>query len=441
MYRKILDDLLVWKNKRNRKPLLISGARQTGKTYIIREFAKENYKDYIEVNFEKDPRVKNFFKDSLNPNEIIINLENYYNKRILKETTLIFFDEIQAYPPAITSLKYFCEDASEYHVIAAGSLLGVAINRKYSNKEFSFPVGKVCQLKLYPMNFEEFLIALNENILLETIENCYINNKPLEEILHNKALLLYRQYLSIGGMPEAVQEYLDTKSFVAASDIVSNIYLNYVADTAKYTSDSEAIKNKSIYQSITGQLLKTNKNFKYSEVLKGKNSQYFSSSIDWLINAGIALKSSLLDSATIPLNSHYDEYLFRIYLSDVGLFRYKANIKISDIQDISYKDDLTGILGENYVAQELTSYNIPLCYWKGKVNAEIEFMIEKDKKVIPIEVKAGKNVSSQSLEVYKRNHKLDYVYRVSSKNFGFENNIKSVPLYATFCMCKEIIIN
>lgn len=439
MYRRILEDLKYWKNKKNRKPLLLSGARQTGKTYIIKEFSNDNFDDYLEVNFEKDVDARDLFNESLDPKEIIIKLENYYNKRILPNKTLIFFDEVQACPPAITSLKYFYEDANEYYIIAAGSLLGVAINRKFKNKEFSFPVGKVDQLKLYPMNFEEFLMALDENILIDTIRNSYKENKALDEVIHKKALKLYRQYLSIGGMPEAVGEYINSRSFVSAASVVANIYSNYVNDTSKYANTNEAIKNKALYESVVSQLLKPNKNFKYSEVTKGKNSQYFNSSIDWLINAGVILKSHLLKSVGIPLNSHYNDFLFRIYLSDVGLFRYKTNVSINDIQDIDYKDDLTGVLGENYVAQELSSYNIPLCYWKGKLDAEIEFMIQKSKNVIPIEVKAGRNVSSASLNIYKNTHSVDYVYRVSMKNFGLENNIKSVPLYAVFCMCEEII--
>lgn len=438
MYRKISEELIKWKSSKNRKPLLLSGARQTGKSYIVEEFGSKYFDIFLKVDFEKEPRVKEVFKDSLDPKEVIIKLENYYNQRILPEKTLIFFDEIQACPAAITSLKYFNEEANDYYVIAAGSLLGVAINRKNKEDKFSFPVGKINQLRLYPMNFEEFLIALNENILIDTIRQSYKDNKPLDELIHNKALKLFRQYLTIGGMPEVIKEYLNSGSFISAIKVVEDIYSNYVDDTAKYASVSEAIKNKACYQSVVGQLLKPNKNFKYSEVKKGKNAQYFESSIEWLRNAGVILKSYLLESASIPLNSHYDDFLFRIYLSDVGLFRYKANISISDIQDINYKDDLTGVLSENYVGQELASYNIPLCFWKGKSEAEIEFMVEKNKNVIPIEVKAGKNVSSSSLNVYKNTHKLDYVYRVSMKNFGLANNIKSVPLYAVFCMCEDI---
>lgn len=434
MFRKITNNLIDWKNNKNRKPLLIIGARQTGKTYIIKEFAT-NYYDYIlEVNFEKDANLKNLFKGNIDSKNLIVKLENYYGKRIYPEKTLIFFDEIQCCEQALTSLKYFNEDANMYHIIAAGSLLGVILNRK----NVSFPVGKVNEMKMYPMDFEEFLIALNQQILIETIQNCYNNNEKMEETLHNKALALYRSYLVVGGMPEAVQEYVDSGSFISTIQIVERIYSNYLNDLPKYTSLSESVKNKACYETIVSQLFKENKNFKYSEVMVGKNSQYFGSSIDWLNFAGITLKSKMIDIPRKPLAYHSNNFLFRLYLSDVGLFRYSANLSISSILDISYRDDLTGIIAENYVACELVSNNIPLFYWTGKRNSEIEFLIENNTSVIPVEVKAGKRVTSKSLDVYKEMYTVDYVYRISGKNFGFENSIKSVPLYSVFCLAKEI---
>ena len=439
MYRNITNKLVEWKNSSRRKPLLISGARQTGKTFIIREFGNKYYEDVIEVNFEKDRELKTVFDNSLKPLNIVTDLENYYGKRIYPEKTLIFFDEIQSCPAAVTAMKYFYEDANDYHVIGAGSLLGVAISRNFNNRSFSFPVGKVDSLRLYPMNFQEFLIAMNETMLLETIEKCYASNECMSEILHSKALKLYRDYLVIGGMPEAVQEFINTGSYIASTLIVSRIYDDYLSDTTKYASGNEAIKNKSCYDTIAKQLLKTNKNFKYSEVQKGKNAQYFGSSIDWLVNAGIALKSMLLDQTNLPLSFHTDDFLFRIYLSDVGLFRHKANLRISNILDIDYRDDMTGILAENYVACELSSYGIPLYYWTGKANAEIEFMVEYKNCCTPFEVKAGKRVTSKSLDVYKKTHKAEFVFRVSQKNFGSADGIRSVPLYATFCIAKEIV--
>lgn len=441
MYRNVTDKLVEWKSSSRRKPLLVSGARQTGKTFIIREFGKKYYEDVIEVNFEKDGELKTIFDHSLKPLNIVADLENYYGRRIYPVKTLIFFDEIQSCPAAVTAMKYFCEDANDYHLIGAGSLLGVAISRNFNNKSFSFPVGKVDSLRLYPMNFEEFLVALNENLLLETIEKCYVNNERISDVLHNKALKLYRDYLVIGGMPEAVQEYINTGSYIASTEIVNRIYDDYLSDTAKYSSGNEAVKNKGCYDTIAKQLLKENKNFKYSEVQKGKNAQYFGSSIDWLINAGIALKSQLLKETNLPLSFHTDDFLFRIYLSDVGLFRHKANLRISNILDIDYRDDMTGILAENYVACELSSYGIPLYYWTGKDDAEIEFMVEYNNCCTPFEVKAGKRVTSKSLDVYKKTHKAELVFRVSQKNYGFVDGIRSVPLYAVFCIVKDIVSN
>lgn len=438
MHRNILEKLIAWKSSRNRKPLLLSGARQTGKTYIVRKFGKEYFEDIIEINFERNDEFKNIFNGSLEPKQIIVNLENYFGRRIFPEKTLLFFDEIQSCPSAVTSLKYFFEDANEYFIIGAGSLLGVAISRNFNNKKFSFPVGKIESLRMYPMNFEEFLIAMKEDILIETIKECYKNNEMMPKLLHDKALKLYRDYLVIGGMPETVKEFINTGSYIASIKIVNQIYDDYLSDMPKYAGGNEAIKNKNCYDSIAKQLLKINKNFKYSEVQKGKNAQYFGSSIDWLINTGIALKSKLLDQTSLPLDFHTSEFLFRIYLSDVGLFRYKANLKINNILDIEYRDDMTGILAENYVACELASYGIPLYYWTGKENVEIEFMVEYNNKCTPLEVKAGKRVTSKSLDVYKNHHKVDFVFRTSQKNFGMNDEIKSIPLYAIFCIAKEL---
>ncbi len=438
MKRNIEKLLNKWKNNPLRKPLILTGARQIGKTYIVNKFAKNHYQNIINVNFEKNTDVHAFFEGNIEPKEIIRNLEIYFNIRIIPGSTLIFFDEVQAYPPAITSLKYFYEEANDYHIIAAGSLLGVALNRKFNRNSFSYPVGKVDELRMYPMNFEEFLIALDEDNLINSIEESYEINKPLNDSIHQKALRLYCIYLTIGGMPEAVSLYLKEKSLLLSSHVAERIYQDYLKDTSKYVSLTEGIKNKACYDSIVSQLLKENKSFKYSNVEKGKSSQYFGSSIEWLINAGLAFKSSLLKTPRLPLVAHIDEFLFRFYLNDVGLFRYKAGLKLSNISNPFYRDDITGVLAENYVATELSSYNILLYYWKGKALAEIDFMVEYHNEVCPLEVKAGVRVTSNSLNSYKNNYRVNTSFRVSMKNFGFENNIKSVPLYAVFCLAKDL---
>lgn len=258
-------------------------------------------------------------------------------------------------------------------------------------------------------------------------------------MLHNKGLELYRSYLVIGGMPEAVAEFVKTKSYIASTLVVKEIYSNYLNDLPKYATNSETFKNKECFESITRQLFKENKNFKYSEVEKGKDSKYFGSSINWLTYAGISLKSRLVEIPRKPLNYHLSENLFRLYLSDVGLFRYCAKSDISSMLDINYRDNTTGILAGNYVACELTANQIDLYYWQGKRMAEIEFLIEDKDGIIPIEVKAGTRVTSKSLEVYKQTYSVHKSYRISGKNFGLENNVKSVPLYAVFCLAEEII--
>lgn len=434
MYRKLIQQLNEWNDSKKRKPLLLSGARQTGKTYIVDEFAKQ-FNNYIKLNFEKDSNLIRLFEDDLDPRKIIVRIENYFGMRILPEDTLIFFDEIQACPMAITALKYFCEEAREYKIIGAGSLLGVSLNRRGKNKSFSFPVGKVDEMRLYPMDFEEFLIANHQEILIETIRDCYEKKKPMDEILHEKALMYYRSYLVVGGMPEAVQEFVESGSYVSAVSIVSQIYNDYLNDTSKYASSSEALKNKACYETIAAQLMKENKNFKYSDVQKGKNAQYFGSAIEWLKNAGIILQSHLVEQPRIPLAFHQDKFIFRIYLCDVGMLRYKTNLSIDSILH-DEENDLNGILAENYVAMELKTKKIDLYYWKGKANSEIEFLLEEKNQVIPLEVKAGKRVTSKSLNVYKNNHAVMYGYRVSKKNFGQTDEVISIPLYALFCIEK-----
>ena len=441
MERKILKSLAAWKNKRRRKPLLLSGARQTGKTYSVEAFAAAEYETCLKINFEKDDRVHTVFEDTLDPHVVIARLETYYAKRILPEKTLLFFDEIQACPRALTSLKYFMEDAGEYHVAGAGSLLGVALrrlDRKNGQKAVSFPVGKVDELKMYPMDFEEFLFASGHEKLAGMIRECFESNAPLATLLHEQALELFRSYLVTGGMPESVQTYLESGSYLEATEIVGTIYDDYLKDMAKYCTAQEALKNRGCYESVVAQLAKENKNFKYANVTEGKNAEYFGNSIEWLTGAGITLRSRLSETPGTPLTSHLHGHLFRLYLSDVGLFRHKANMAVSRVLDASYRDDLTGILTENYVACELTAAGIPLCYWKGKRQAEIEFLAEHLSEVIPIEVKSGKRVTSKSLDAYRTHYRVPYVYRVSTKNFGFENGIRAVPLYAVFCMAEEL---
>ena len=427
MRRIAIEKMKMWLDDPDRQPLLIRGARQIGKTYAVREFAKECFKNYIEVNFEKDKWAKSIFIEDLNPNRILSEIEVRIKKSIGQlKNTLIFFDEIQECKEAITSLKYFAEDKKGINLIAAGSLLGVSLIRE----EVSFPVGKVDDLYMYPMNFKEYLMATGNDKLLDTINKRFKTLSPMEASLHNMALKEYRKFLELGGMPRPMQIFIDTGSYLKADNVMKNVFSDYLDDMEKYTTANETIKVKSCYNSIVKQLSKVNKNFKYSEVKKGKDKKYFGSSIYWLTNAKVVLKADNMEVPSVPLEFHKDESNFRIYMSDHGMLRSMARIPIENIINVEYVDDLIGVLAENYVACEFTNNDIPLYFWKGKNQYEIEFLIEENNSVIPVEVKNAKRVTSKSLNEFMKKYKCPYAYRISMKNFGYENNIKSVPLYA-----------
>ena len=432
MKRKITSDLIRWKNNDKRKPLLIHGARQVGKTYIIQEFAKEYYEDYVYVNFDTNKSFDDLFAKNINPDYIISQLEKFFGKKIEAGKTLIIFDEIQASERALNSLKYFCEDARDQHIIAAGSLLGVAINRE----KFSFPVGKVDVMNLYPMDFEEFLLANNKDALINEIKECYKTTKQMSGTLHDMAIDLYKQYLIVGGMPEAVQGFINEESELAAQNIIGTITDNYIADMSKYATKTESVKIMATFESIPAQLAKENRKFQYKIVQKGGTANMYGEAIAWLTAAGMILKCNKVSTALHPLNAYQDLTSFKIYASDPGILTLKSGYNLFSILE-SNNNLFLGAIVENYVANALRSNGFDLKYWESSGKAEVDFLIESGDKVIPIEVKAGDNTKSRSLSVYKDNYQPLYSIRVSTKNFGFVNNIKSVPLYAVFCIQKE----
>ena len=431
MNRLVIEKLIKWKNNPEKQPLLIRGARQIGKTYVVREFAKKYFKNYIEINFERDRWVKGIFYDDLSPKRILSEIEIGYHKSISDlNDTLIFFDEIQECKEAITSLKYFSEEIASINLIAAGSLLGVSLIRN----EVSFPVGKVDSINMFPINFEEYLLATNNERLRDLIFEKFKTFSPLDEVLHNVAIKEYRKFLALGGMPRPLQIYIDTNSYLKADSILKNIFLDYLDDMEKYTSTNESIKIKNCYNSIPKQLGKENKNFKYSEIQKGKDKKYFGNSIHWLTNSNVVLRVNNTETPRVPLEFHKDENNFRIYMADHGMLRSKAKIPIENIIQVDYVDDMIGMLVENYVACEFASKNIPLYFWRGKKQYEIEFLIEENNNVIPVEVKNSKRVISKSLCSFLEQYNSPYAYRISMKNFRYENKIKSVPLYAVWCI-------
>ena len=425
-------DLINWKNKENRKPLLLYGARQVGKTYLVKEFGEKYFKDIIYINFETNNIIGKLFEENITPEYIIKNLEIIFGKNIDKDNTLIFFDEIQKNTRALTSLKYFCEDANEYYVIAAGSLLGVHINKK----DFSFPVGKVDFMTIYPMSFEEFLLNNGNKLLVEEIKKCYEHDTAMTSTLHNKAMELYYDYLTIGGMPEVVKEFLSSNSLVTAIDYQKNIIESYKNDITKYCDDAkEANKILVTFDSIPVQLAKDNKKFQYKFIQKGGTSTIFGDSINWLMNAGIVNKC-VKTKIGVPLKMYEELDSFKLYMNDVGLLTNLSEFPLYLIKNReAVNETMIGMLTENYVASSLKYNGLNLNYWKNDYESEIDFILQSKKgKIIPLEVKTSIHTKSRSLNNYISEYNPLYAIRISSKNFGFENNIKSVPLYAVFCI-------
>ena len=429
-----MQDLIAWKNSKARKPLLLYGARQVGKTYLVKEFGKKYFKDIIYINFETNNIISKIIDENISPKYIIQNLEIAFNIVIDKENTLIFFDEIQRNTRALTSLKYFCEEAPEYYIIGAGSLLGVHINKK----DFSFPVGKVDFLTIYPMSFEEFLINTNNTILLKNIKESYITNMALPDTIHKKALDLYYDYLTVGGMPEVLNEFINSNSIVNSIDYQNDIIESYKNDITKYNEPTYAPKIIATFNSIPTQLAKENKKFQYKLIQKGGTSSIFGDSINWLENAGIVNKC-VKTKIGIPLKMYEELDSFKLYMNDVGLLTNLSEFPIYFIKNReAVNETMLGMLTENYVASSFKINNLNLNYWKNDYESELDFILQSENGlIIPVEVKTNIHTKSKSLNNYMKEYNPKYGIRLSSKNFGFKNNIKSVPLYAAFCITKQ----
>ena len=431
MYRKIMHFLEEWKNSKYRKPLILQGARQVGKTYSILEFGRTHYENVAYFNFETHPKLVEMFEENISPDYLIPLLSRIGNQTIVKEKTLVVFDEVQLCERALTSLKYFCEDAPEYHVIVAGSLLGVAVNRA----RFSFPVGKVDMKTLYPMDMEEFLLALGEDELVAKIKECFENDTPMPGALHDTAIQLYRQYLVVGGMPECVQQYAQTKDFILIRHTQNTILASYLNDMSKYNNLNEIKKTRLTYDNITVQLSKKNTRFQYKLIKKGGRAAEFENAIEWLTLSGIVEQIYKVEQIKKPLENYRDIDAFKIYVSDLGLLCAKKDLVPQDVlYMLPELDDFKGGMTENYVNVQLTINDYRTYYWESDRGAEVDFIIQRDGKLIPIEVKSADNTKAKSLRVYMKTFKPDYAIKLSTKNFAFEDNMKIVPLYATFCI-------
>ena len=419
------------KRNEHRKPLILQGARQVGKTYSILEFGRTHYENVAYFNFETNPKLNKTFEENISPDYLIPILSHIAGQTIVREKTLIVFDEVQLCERALTSLKYFCEDAPDYHIIVAGNLLGVAVNRTI----FSFPVGKVDIKTLYPMDMEEFMLALGEENLVKQIKNCFHMNTPLPSALHDTAMQLYRQYLVVGGMPECVMQFVQTKDYILVRHTQDTILASYLNDMSKYNNLNEIKKTRLAYDNITVQLSKKNTRFQYKLIKKGGRASEFENAIEWLCLSGIVSQVYKVEQIKKPLENYRDIDAFKIYVSDLGLLCAKKDLAANDIlYMVEELNDFKGGMVENYVNVQLSINGYHTYFWESARGAEIDFVIQRDGQLIPIEVKSADNTKAKSLKIYMDTYNPAYAIRLSAKNFGFEDNKKIVPLYAAFCI-------
>lgn len=426
MKRLLLENLVKWKKSLTKKPLILKGARQVGKTYLIRKFANEYYEDLIEINFERDQEFVELFKRTKSPKEILSFLELTFLDKKFDHNTLLFFDEIQACSEALTALKFLGEEFN-CDIICSGRMLGVAIATTSS-----FPVGYVETWDLYPMSFIEFLYALNVNqSIIDTIYQSLNDNKPIPEMIHIKINEFFKDYIIIGGMPEVVAKYVETKSYRDALLIQRRIVNDYLNDMIKYAPGADRIKAREWFQSIPLQLAKENKKFQYKLVKKGGNARYYESSLDWLKESGLIIKTYRLKSITKPLELNIEQAIFKVYFFDTGLL-------ISQFDETTIKELITGNLGvfkgaiyENIAAIILQNKQKANYYYKPSQTYEIDFVIYYNGEISVLEVRSGKNTRSKSFSSFINKHNPKCAFRFSQKNIGPNNeNIFYYPLYA-----------
>ena len=433
MRRKIYNKLLEWKsNDENKKPLMVLGVRQCGKTYVIKDFCKNEFENVCVINLLERDDIIELFSRPINSEEKYNILKTMLNYDIEDENTVLFIDEIQESEDLISQLKFFCENHNNVNIICAGSLLGVKLKRLKK----SFPVGKVWMIDMFPMDFEEFLVANNREKFVDLLKDCFNNNKFLGSPLHEELLRYYRIYLLTGGMPEAIQNIVDANLDYVKYDtkILKNILASYYKDMRKHVkNEAEALKIERVYRTLPSQLMNASKKFQLSIIDVDARNREYETAIDWLIGSNMIIKCECVSLPEIPLKGFVDNETFKFYLSDVGILCTILGLSVRDIvtDNISlYK----GIIAENFVANQLLCNGFDLFYWKNTATAEVDFLLYTADGVIPVEVKAGENIQSKSLKVYMEKYDAKYAIRISTKDFGYDpkTKIKSVPLYATF---------
>ncbi len=424
MERYAMQELVRWKDKEKRKPMLLKGARQVGKTWLMKEFGRIYFKKTAYITFYNNQRMKRVFDDDYDVNRIIMNINIETHLEVTPEDTLIVFDEIQEAPRALESLKYFCENAPEYAVIAAGSLLGVAIH-----EGVSFPVGKVDSLELHPMNYREFLEAMGEKALAQVIpkrDYCLMSN------FRDKFIFWLKNYYYVGGMPEIVQYFSERKDYEEVRALQTSILEQYEADFGKHASAGELARIRMVWNSIPMQLAKENKKFFFGQIKQGARMKDFEMAIEWLLDCGLIKKVYRVDKPAVPLKAYIDFSAFKLFLVDIGLLGALSELDAESILEGNrIFTEFKGALSEQYVLQQLVSDTkyTPYYYAGNKSTYEIDFMVQKGKGVVPVEVKAEDNLRAQSLRVYCKKYTPEYAVRLSMSDYREQEWMTNLPLY------------
>lgn len=442
MERKKLADLEKWLKSPRRKPLVIWGARQVGKTYLVEElFAKRYFKDYIYIDLKKDSQARSFFSTTSNADDYLTYIEARYGKKPSSEILLIF-DEVQQCHQVLSALKYFCQDHRELPVIATGSLVRLSIKQqetKHSSDEFLFPVGKIDSMTVYPVSFEEYLMNVNP-VILKMIQESYSSKTALKEPYFEMAMDLLHEYLTIGGLPEALDIFIQEKSYVDATKILKEVYKNYLGDMDTYNVSKETIlKTRNVYKNIFSQLNKENKNFKVSLVEAGKSNRDYFNAYEWLELAHVIYRCrNIKGHVNFPLMEEYSG-LFRLYLADEGIFTFQSQVNQADFFVKDRRNTLSGVFYENYIACEFAAKEIPLFYWTGKQTHEFEFIVYSGGKLYPVDSKKEKG-SLGSLEEFRQINGPCTAIKISSNNFGYnkEKDILTIPHFAVFLLADDL---
>ena len=446
MERTALQKLADWDSNKRKKPLIVWGARQVGKTYLILElFAKKYYPNrYVYVDCKKEDEIRAFCSGTANAEKIIEYISLRKGQQ-LNEQTLLIFDEVQECPNILSSLKYFCQDYREIPVIATGSMVRIKLQREThkrgarDNDKFLFPVGKINQMTVYPMTFDEFLMNSNQ-MLFDAVRNAYESRQPLERQIHELAMEHVYKYLLVGGMPEAVEAYIDGGSLLESREILKVLYDNYLADMELYQASQESVlRSRALFQNIYRELNRESKNFSPGLIEEKSKTRDYATSIQWLTMAHVVNQSfQLKEHVTMPLMPDSDSS-FRLFLGDIGMFSYQSGINAASFVSSERENTLSGIFFENFVANELIAKEHKLFYWRGKSSAELEFIVESDNRLYPIDVKKGRGTLN-SLEKFSNHNKFEYAIKVSKNNYGYdrEQKLLTIPLYFIPFVAKDL---